>query len=82
MGEHQGRPALALGKIEIDALLLVRTVRTSNALTAPWDLRSDRRLPVGPGLYRVRVLGRDASDRPVPPQTFHIGVVRRTDESE
>lgn len=75
-------PALTIVQIFRPNGTLVRTVRTSNALTAPWDLRSDRRLPVGPGLYRVRVLGRDASDRPVPPQTFHIGVVRRTDGSE
>jgi tetratricopeptide (TPR) repeat protein len=58
---------------------LVRTVRAENALSVAWDLRTDRGRLAGPGLYRIRVLGRDASGRPVAPQSFYIGLVRTAD---
>ena len=60
---------------------LVRTVRSANALVLSWDLRTDRGRLAGPGLYRIRVLGRDASGRPVTPQSFYIGLVRPTANS-
>lgn len=57
---------------------LVRTARTEKSLSLSWDLRTDRGRLAGPGLYRIRVLGRDTSGRPVPPQSFYIGLVRTT----
>jgi tetratricopeptide (TPR) repeat protein len=56
---------------------LVRVLPTGDAPTARWDLRAERGAPIAGGLHRVRVLGRDAAGRPLPPQSFSFGVVRR-----
>lgn len=52
---------------------LMRTMRSQGALSVTWDLRTDRGRLIGPGLYRVRVLGRDAG-QPIPQQSFSIGI--------
>lgn len=69
-------PATAIVQIFRPNGTLVRTVRSQGALNVAWDLRTDRGRPIGPGLYRVRVLGRDTAGQPVPPQTFQLGIAR------
>jgi tetratricopeptide (TPR) repeat protein len=56
---------------------LMRTVRSQGTLTTSWDMRTDRGVVIGPALYRVRVLGRNVSEQPVPPQNFLLAIVRR-----
>ena len=54
----------------------IRTLRSQGASALAWDLRTERSRLIGPGLYRVRVLGRDAAGRPVPAQSFYIAIAR------
>lgn len=42
-----------------------------------WDLLTDAGAPIAGGLFRVRILGRDAAGRPLPPQLFYLGIVRQ-----
>lgn len=70
-------PATAIVQIFRPNGTLMRTLRSQGALVLDWDLRTERGQLVGPGLYRVRVLGRDTAGQPVPAQTFHIGIARR-----
>jgi tetratricopeptide (TPR) repeat protein len=69
-------PATAIVQIFRPNGTLMRTVRSQGALSVAWDLRTDRGRVIGPGLYRVRVLGRDTGGQPVPPQTLYIGIAR------
>jgi tetratricopeptide (TPR) repeat protein len=59
---------------------LVRTLAASEGWAVSWDLRTETGNPIGGGLYRARVLGRDVSGRPAPPQLLSFGVVRRRGE--
>jgi hypothetical protein len=59
---------------------LVRALPTGDELTRSWDLLTDAGSPIAGGLYRALVQGRDASGRPVAPQLFYFGVVRKRAE--
>ena len=69
-------PATAIVQIFRPNGTIMRTVRSRGALSVDWDLRTDRGRPIPPGVYRVRVLGRDSNGRPVAQQTFYMGVAR------
>jgi Tfp pilus assembly protein PilF len=53
---------------------IVRTLPQGDG--ARWDFLGETRKPVGGGLYRAWVQGRDASGRPTAPQFLYLGVVR------
>ncbi|HVE77422.1 MAG TPA: tetratricopeptide repeat protein [Gemmatimonadaceae bacterium] len=59
----------------------VRALPTGEGGAMTWDLRTDAGVPIAGGLYRARVVGRDDSGRPLPPQLLHFGIVRRRAES-
>lgn len=69
-------PATAIIQVFKPNGTLMRTMRSQGALNIGWDLRTERGRVIGPGLYRVRLLGRDAAGQPVPAQTFYIGIAR------
>lgn len=54
----------------------LRTIAAGAQPVVPWDLRVDGGAPIGAGLYRLRVLGKDQFGRPRPPQLVGIGIVR------
>jgi tetratricopeptide (TPR) repeat protein len=56
---------------------LVRALPTGEGGTLSWNLLTETGSPIGGGLYRARVLGRDAAGRPLPPQILSFGVVRQ-----
>ena len=55
---------------------LVRAIPTDDGGVVRWDLLDDAGRPIGAGLYRARLQGRDAGGKPVPPQAISFGVVR------
>jgi tetratricopeptide (TPR) repeat protein len=55
---------------------VLRTLSDGGRGAVSWDLRANGGLVLGGGLYRVRVLGRDRSGRPLPPQSLTFGIVR------
>ena len=59
----------------------VRSLSSRNGSSVAWDLLDERGRPIVGGLYRVRVMGRDLSGRPLSPQVMDFGVIReRQDE--
>lgn len=56
---------------------IVRGMTAGEGWSVRWDLLTDARVPIAGGLFRVRILGRDASGRPLPPQLFYLGIVRQ-----
>jgi hypothetical protein len=69
-------PATAIVQVFRPSGTPIRTLRSQGASALAWDLRTERGRLIAPGLYRVRVLGRDAAGRPVPAQSFYIGIAR------
>jgi tetratricopeptide (TPR) repeat protein len=69
-------PATAIIQVFRPSGTLIRTLRAQGASGVAWDLHTDRGRVIGPGLYRVRALGRDASGQVVPAQTFYVGIAR------
>jgi Tfp pilus assembly protein PilF len=59
---------------------LVRALPTTDGLTSSWDLVAETGNPIGGGLYRAFVQGRDASGRTLAPQLLYFGVVRQRPE--
>ncbi len=55
---------------------VVRTLSVAAGGTLGWDLLGESGKPVGGGLYRARVLARDASGRQLPALTLPFGIVR------
>ena len=59
----------------------VRSLSSASGSSVAWNLLDERGRPIVGGLYRVRVMGRDLSGRPLPPQVMDFGVIReRQDE--
>ena len=56
---------------------IVKAMTAGDGSSVRWDLLTDAGVPVAGGLFRVRILGRDASGRPIPPQLFYLGIVRQ-----
>ena len=57
---------------------VIRSMPTGDGFSLEWDLLSETRHPVGGGLYRAQVLGRDASGRATPAQMVSFAIVRPT----
>ena len=56
---------------------VVRSLPTGAGTDQSWDLMTEAGNPIGGGVYRARVQGRDASGRPLPPRLLYFGVVRQ-----
>jgi tetratricopeptide (TPR) repeat protein len=56
---------------------LVRSLPAGEGGPLRWDLLTQSGAPVGGGLYRAVVLGRDASGRSTGTQTLNVGLVRQ-----
>ncbi len=56
---------------------LVRALSAGEGPSLSWDLVAETGKPIGGGLYRARVQGREASGRPLPAQSLYFGVVRQ-----
>ena len=59
---------------------LVRTLAIGEQPSVSWNLLSESGAPIGSGLYRAVVMGRDPMGRAGPPQVLYFGVVRRRAE--
>ncbi len=59
---------------------LVRAISAGDQSTLTWNLLTDAGVPVGGGLYRAVVEGRDQSGRMLPAQAFYFGIVRERGE--
>jgi hypothetical protein len=55
---------------------LIRSLPAGDGGILRWNLLTDAGRPIGSGLYRVQVQGRDLSGRPIAPQPLYFGVVR------
>jgi hypothetical protein len=56
---------------------LVRSLPAAERGSLRWDLLSQSGAPVGGGLYRAVILGRDAGGRSAGTQTLNLGLVRQ-----
>jgi Tfp pilus assembly protein PilF len=56
---------------------VVRALPTGAGTDQSWDLMTEAGNPIGGGVYRARVQGRDASGRPLPPRVLYFGIVRQ-----
>jgi Tfp pilus assembly protein PilF len=56
---------------------VLRTLAPSDGWSLEWDLTTGAGRPVGPGLYRAWVTGRDPTGRPFAPQVLWFGIIRR-----
>src|SRR5205823_1188380 len=73
-------PAQGLVQISRPDGTLIRELPRAGGSTLRWDLLTGAGTPVGGGLYRASVQGRDPSGRPRAPQLLYIGVVRQRAE--
>ena len=55
---------------------LIRALAPTDAWSLDWNLTTNAGAPIGGGLYRARVTGRDPTGRPFSPQLLYFGVVR------
>jgi hypothetical protein len=55
---------------------LLCAIPTGKSDTLRWDLMVAPGQPIGAGLYRAQVQGRNATGSARPPQVLHLGIVR------
>ena len=74
--QFQNVPPRGLVRILSPDGTVIRSLPTGDGFSLDWDLMSDAKRPVGGGLYRAQVLGRNAARGAVSSQMVSFAIVR------